>query len=154
MDSGFLEEEIEGLLQYLYTRQFDPRQRKNPVRTYIVADYFRVPELRAKAAMMECDLIEDLLKRQYNVHFKERCYTILGKHPDTDLERGLIKVLADNILAVKSRSGAWDELKADFPSVGNKILDVLISEAEPALAAGVKRTASVAFDDKMRVRPL
>ncbi|KAH8787905.1 hypothetical protein F5883DRAFT_707030 [Diaporthe sp. PMI_573] len=143
--SSFLEEEVDGLLKYLYTRQLSPRQSVNPIRTYVVADYFQVWELRAKATKQASNELQKLLKWEYFVNFRERCHTVLGEYPDTHLEATVLKVIADNILVVMYESKAWDELTAAYPRLPKKVLDVLYPKPEPN--TGVKRAASVAFDD-------
>lgn len=143
--SSFLEEEVDGLLKYLYTRQLSPRQSVNPIRTYVVADYFQVWELRAKATKQASNELQKLLKWEFFVNFRERCHTVLGEYPDTHLEATVLKVIADNILVVMYESKAWDELTAAYPRLPKKVLDVLYPKPEPN--TGVKRAASVAFDD-------
>lgn len=154
MDCDFLEEEVDGVLKYLYTRKMDASQIKNAARTFIVADYFQVQELREKAANEAANQLKSLIDKKYFVAYKKLCHTVLGQYPDTDLEAAIIEVIAHNIYVVKyAREAAWGELTTAYPTLAKKVLDVLMPEPPPATAA--KRPASEDdFDDTRRAAQL
>lgn len=148
MDCDFLEEEVDGLLKYLYTRQMDARQIKSAARTFIVADYFQVRELRDKAVKEAANELQRLIAKNYFITYKDRCHKVLGQYPGTDLEAAIVKVIANNMHAVKHNATAgWDELTAAYPTLAKKVLDVIFQEPEPEPSPAVKRLTSVAFDD-------
>ncbi|KAG8157259.1 hypothetical protein KVR01_012967 [Diaporthe batatas] len=157
MSCDFLEEEVDSLLKYLYRRQLDENQKRQPLRAFVVADYFQVKELRNKAAEEASRALRKLIINKRFINYKEMCRTVLGSYPDTLLEEVIIKVIADNIEVVMyERDAAWDELTAAYPSLAKKVLPVLFPQPPPpppAPLAGIKRFASVAFDDYMRLLP-
>lgn len=150
--SQFLEEQVDGMLKYLYFDALDNRQKKDPIATFMVADYFQVASLRTKAADELGTMLQSLTLKKWFVGFKELCHIVLGQHAGTHLEQTVLKIMADNIQMVMHESGAWDEFTDTYPSLAKKILEVIYPK--PVLAI-VKRPAGVAFDDTLqRARPI
>lgn len=149
--SHFLEEQVDGMLKYLYFDTLDNRQKKDPIATFMVADYFQVASLRTKAADELGTKLQTLTQMKWFVGFKELCHIVLGQHGGTHLEQTVIKIIADNIQMVMHESGAWVELTDAYPSLAKKVLEAIYPK--PVLAI-VKRPAGVAFDDTLqRARP-
>lgn len=146
--SQFLEEQVDGMLKYLYHQELDTRQKKDPIATFLVADYFQVTALRAKASEELSKGLKDLALKKYFVNFKKWCHIVLGHHPDTPLEDTVIKVVADNLQMVMHESGAWNELTDAYPKLAKKVLEVICPKPEPATT--FKRPAGVAFDDTLQ----
>lgn len=132
-------------MKYLYTRELDACQKKNPISTFVIADYFQVTELRDKAAKGASDELQKLINKSYFINFKKQCHTVLRQYPDTDLEATVLKVIAVNTGVVMYESGVWDELTTTYPDLANKVLQILVPK--PGQATGFKRSAGLAFDD-------
>lgn len=146
--SQFLEEQVDGMLKYLYFNELDTRQKKDPVAAFIVADYFQVASLRTKATDQLSKGLTDLASKKFFANFKEYCHIVLGQHPGTHLEETVIKVIADNLSMVMHESGAWGELTDVYPKLAKKVLAVICPK--PAALTVIKRPAGVAFDDTLQ----
>ncbi|KAI7777053.1 hypothetical protein LA080_004213 [Diaporthe eres] len=146
--SQFLEEQVDGMLKYLYFNELDTRQKKDPVAAFIVADYFQVASLRTQAADQLSKGLTDLASKKFFVNFQEYCHIVLGQHPGTHLEETVIKVIADNLSMVMHESGAWGELTDVYPKLAKKVLAVICPK--PAALTVIKRPAGVAFDDTLQ----
>lgn len=146
--SQFLEEHVDGMLRYLYHQELETHQKKDPIATFLVADYFQVTALRAKASEELSKGLKDLASKKYFVNFKKWCHIVLGQHPGTPLEETVIKVVADNLQMVMHESGAWNELTDAYPKLAKKVLEVICPKPEPVTA--FKRPAGVAFDDTLQ----
>lgn len=146
--SQFLEEQVDSMLKYLYLQELDSTQKRDPIATFLVADYFQVVPLRTKATEELSKGLVKLAISKYFENFKKWCHIVLDGHPDSDLEQAVIKVIADNIQMVMHESGAWDELNNAYPSLARKVLEVLFPK--PAPVAAIKRPAGVAFDDTLQ----
>lgn len=146
--SQFLEEDVDGMLKYLYLQELDHRQKKDPVATFLVADYFQVTALRTKSTEELSRGLAKFAVTKYFTNFKTWCHIVLAHHPDSDLEKTVVKVIADNIQTVMHESGAWNELNTEYPSLARKVLEVIF--AKPAPVTAIKRPVSVAFDDTLQ----
>lgn len=143
--SQFFEQQVDMMLQYLYTKQFDPLQKKKPIKTFLVADYFMVTALRDRAAEELSTHLTALKLKQGFVGFNDCCHIVLSRHPNTHLEKIVVKVIADNINWVMHESGGWEGLTNDYPSLAKMVLEVIYPS--PEAMTFVKRPAGVAFDD-------
>ncbi|KAJ0120585.1 hypothetical protein J7T55_015314 [Diaporthe amygdali] len=148
--SEFLEEDVDAMLKYLYFHKLEMHQQKDPITTFVVADYFQVTSLRAKAINELTMGLGQLAKKKYFANFKKWSHLILEQHADTQLERTMIKVIAENLQMVMHESGAWDELTDAYPLLCKKVLAEMIPK--PTEADTVKRPAGVAFDDTYHLR--
>ncbi|KAG6354286.1 hypothetical protein INS49_004891 [Diaporthe citri] len=145
--SPFLEEQVDGLLKYLYFNALENRQKKDPIATFMVADYFQVASLRTNAADELGTSLQSLTQKKWFVGFKEICHIVLGQHAGTHLEQTVVKIIADNIQMVMHESGAWVEMTDAYPGLAKKVLEVIYPK--PVLAGPVKRSAGAAFDDTL-----
>ncbi|KAK7711754.1 hypothetical protein SLS63_012593 [Diaporthe eres] len=146
--SPFVEEQVDGMLKYLYFNELDNRQKKDPIGAFMVADYFQVASLLTKAADQLSKGLKDLASKKFFVGFKDYCNIVLGQHPGTHLEETVIKVVADNLSMVMHESGAWGELTDAYPKLAKKVLAVICPK--PAALTGIKRPAGLAFDDTLQ----
>ncbi|KAK2611763.1 hypothetical protein N8I77_005087 [Diaporthe amygdali] len=148
--SEFLEEDVNAMLKYLYFHELELSQQKDPITTFVVADYFQVTSLRTKAINELTMGLGQLAKKKYFSNFKKWSHLILGQHADTQLERTMIKVIAENLQMVMHESGAWDELTDAYPLLCKKVLADMTPK--PTETDVVKRPAGVAFDDTYHLR--
>lgn len=118
------------------------------IRTYVIADYFQVMELRGKAAAGANSELRKLLVKKWFVNFKDWCQLVLAEHPNTQLETTVLNVIADNIQVVMYESGTWNDLITAFPDLAPKVLEALFPKPKPA--TGFKRSAGLAFDDTLQ----
>lgn len=136
------------MLRYLYHQELETHQKKDPIATFLVADYFQVTALRAKASDQLSMGLKDLALKKYFVNFKKWCHIVLGQHSGTPLEDTVIKVVAENLQMVMHESGAWNELTDAYPKLAKKVLEVICPKPEPVTT--FKRPAGVAFDDTLQ----
>lgn len=136
------------MLKYLYLQELDSSQRMDPVATFLVADYFQVTALRTKSIEALSKGLAKFAVTKYFANFKKWCHIVLGRYPDSELEKTVIKVIADNIQTVMHESGAWHELNNAYPSLARKVLEVIFAKPAPVIA--IKRPVSVAFDDTLQ----
>lgn len=140
------------MLRYLYFSQLDTHQKKDPIATFMVADYFQVASLRTKAADELGTNLQSLTQKKWFVGFKQLCHIVLGQYAGTRLEQTVVKIIADNIQMVMHESGAWAELTDSYPSLAKKVLEVIYPM--PVSGNPFKRSAGAAFDDTLlQVRP-
>lgn len=147
-DSQFSEQQVDLMLKYLYLKKLDPAQKKKPIKTFLVADYFQVTALRDRAAEELSTHLNSLKLKKHFADFNDCCFIVLVQHPGTHLEKIVVKVIADNIDWVMHESGGWDALTTSYPSLAKKVLEVLYPS--PEAMTFVKRPAGVAFDDTLQ----
>lgn len=147
-ESQFSEQQVDLMLKYLYLNKLDPIQKKTPIKTFLVADYFQVTALRDKAAEELSTHLNALKLKKHFAEFNDCCFIVLVQHPGTHLENIVVKVIADNIDWVMHESGGWDELTASYPSLAKKVLEVIYPSPEARTVT--KRPAGVAFDDTLQ----
>lgn len=146
--SQFSEQQVDMMLKYLYTKELDPLQKKKPIKTFLVADYFQVTALRDKAAEELSTHLNSLKLKKSTPDFSKCCCIVLGRHPGTHLEKIVVKAIADNIDWVMHESGVWDDLTSDFLGLAKKVLEVIYPSPEARTVT--KRPAGVAFDDTLQ----
>lgn len=141
----FSEEDIDGLLRFLYFEELDRRQEKDPIATFLVADYFQVAPLRARAEDELISKLNKLIQEGHFAKFKKYSHLVLSQYHDTDLEDIVTRVITDNIKTVMYDSGTWIELTDAYSSLARKVLGLIFPR--PTAVTPAKRPASAAFDD-------
>ncbi|ROW00052.1 hypothetical protein VPNG_08329 [Cytospora leucostoma] len=157
----FTEEDVNSMLKFLYTHELDHQQKKDPMTTAIIADYFQVQALQSKALQELKGGLRNLIVGGNFVNFKRWAFRILKDHSDTDIEQALVAATASNLQAVLHNSilpAAWNDIVQKHPFFANKVLLAVFPRPGTAGAVGTKppgwkRTAGVAFDDQHAFRP-
>lgn len=153
--SDFTQETVDMMLKFLYTHELDHHQKKDPLTTAIIADYFQVQALQSKALQELKGGLRNLIVNGHLVNYKKWALRILEEHGGTAIEQAFVAVTASNVQAVLHNNilpATWGDIVQKHPLFANKVLLAVFPRPEAA-GAGAKRTAGVAFDDQHVFKP-
>ncbi|KAJ4394774.1 hypothetical protein N0V93_003994 [Gnomoniopsis smithogilvyi] len=124
----FNAEDIDSLLKFLYTNKLQDNQHTNILKTFAVARFFMVENLRAASILLlKNDLVLDMQEKKWPRLYKFFEFTLASAtNPGTDIEKTLIHFTAIHAQTIINEPAMkWDTIAQAYPSFANKVLKQL-----------------------------